>query len=115
MQSMDSSSSAFGIGDLDLATHKCSNLVPDMRTLVVHFAADGKSILYLNPEREGAAIYRIPWRDGKTTGGAQVAVKLPFAFRPGFSGNSYEFTKDLSTVIYARPGGQADLYLLSQQ
>jgi hypothetical protein len=115
MQSMDSSSSVFGIGELDPATHKCSNLVPNMRTLVVHFAADGRSILYLNPEREGAAIYRIPWRDGKTAGGAQVAVKLPFAFRPGFSGNSYEFTKDLSTVIYARPGGQADLYLLSQQ
>jgi serine/threonine protein kinase len=115
MQSMDSSSSAFGIGELDLATHKCSNLVPNMQTLVVHFAADGKSILYLNPERDGASIYRIPWRDGKTTGAAQVAVKLPFAFRPGFSGNSYEFAKDLSTVIYARPGGQADLYLLSQQ
>jgi hypothetical protein len=63
----------------------------------------------------GAAIYRIPWRNGKTEGAAQVAVKLPFAFRPGFSGNSYEFSKDLSTVIYARPGGQADLYLLSQE
>jgi hypothetical protein len=115
MQSLDSSSSVFGIGELDPATHKCSNLVPNMQTLVVHFAADDKSILYLNPERDGASIYRIPWRDGKTTGAAQVAIKLPFAFRPGFSGNSYEFAKDLSTVIYARPGGQADLYLLSQQ
>jgi hypothetical protein len=49
------------------------------------------------------------------TGPAQAAVKLPFAFRLGFSGNGYEFTKDLSTVIYARPGGQSDLYLLSQE
>jgi hypothetical protein len=86
-----------------------------MRTLVVHFSADGKSILYLTPGRGGATIYRQPWRDGKVTGPAQVAIKLPFDFRLGFSGNAYEFTKDLSTVIYARPGGQADLYLFSQQ
>ena len=115
MQSLDIGGSAFGIGELDLGTGKCSSLVRDMQTLVVHFAADGKSILYLNPQRDGAAIYSIPWRNGKTEGAAQVAVKLPFAFRPGFSGNSYEFSKDLSTVIYARPGGQADLYLLSQE
>jgi hypothetical protein len=44
-----------------------------------------------------------------------VALKLPFAFRQGYSGNAYEFSKDLSTVVYARPAGHADLYLLSQK
>jgi serine/threonine protein kinase len=104
-----------GISEFDLASHTCTNLVPDVKTLVVHFSSDGKSILYLSPGRDGSIIYRIPWHDGKLTGPAQVAVKLPFAFRLGFSGNGYEFTKDLSTVIYARPNGQADLYLLSRE
>jgi serine/threonine protein kinase len=104
-----------GISEVDLASHTCTNLVPDVKTLVVHFSSDGKSILYLSPGRDGSIIYRIPWHDGKLTGPAQVAVKLPFAFRLGFSGNGYEFTKDLSTVIYARPNGQADLYLLSRE
>ena len=31
-------------------------------------------------------------------------IKLPFGLRLGFSGNAYDFTKDLSNVIYARPG-----------
>jgi hypothetical protein len=44
-----------------------------------------------------------------------VAIKLPFAFRQGYGGNAYDFCKDLSTIVYARPGGQADLYLLSQR
>jgi len=104
-----------GIAEMDLVNHTCTNLIPDAETLVVHFSSDGRSILYLTPARDGATIYRIPWHDGKLTGPAQVAVKLPFAFRLGFSGNGYEFTKDLSTVIYARPGGQADLYLLRQE
>jgi hypothetical protein len=40
------------------------------------------------------------------------AVKLPFSFRVDYSGNAYDFSKDLSNVVYARPSGQADLYLL---
>jgi hypothetical protein len=31
------------------------------------------------------------------------------------NGNAYDFSGDLSTIVYARPGGHADLYLLSQQ
>jgi Tol biopolymer transport system component len=117
LTSMQSASAGgpVGIAEMDLRSHTCTTVLSDMRTLVVHFSADGKSILYLTPGRGGATIYRQPWRDGKVTGPAQVAIKLPFDFRLGFSGNAYEFTKDLSTVIYARPGGQADLYLLSQQ
>ena len=60
-------------------------------------------------------IYRQPWRDGKLTGPAQPAVKLPFTFRQGYAGNAYDFSKDLSTVVYARPNGQADLYLINQK
>jgi hypothetical protein len=44
-----------------------------------------------------------------------VAVKLPFAFPLLAGGNAYDFSSDLSTVVYARPAGQADLYLLIQK
>jgi hypothetical protein len=32
-----------------------------------------------------------------------------------FGGNAYDFSHDLSTFVYARPGGQHDLYFLSQK
>jgi|ERR1700693_937143 hypothetical protein len=60
-------------------------------------------------------VYRQPWLDGKLTGPVQVALKLPFAFSIVFSGNGYDFTRDLSTIVYSRPGGQHDLYFLSQK
>ena len=40
----------------------------------------------------------------------------PFAFPLSYhNGNAYDFSRDLSTIVYARPGGHADLYLLSQK
>jgi len=44
-----------------------------------------------------------------------VAFKLPFAFPQRFNGNAYDISDDLSKVVYARPGGQFDFYLLSQK
>src|ERR1700683_4463540 len=104
-----------GVSEFSLADRKCIPLLPELTTLIVHFSADGKSILYLGASHGETTIYRQPWHDGKLTGPAQVALKLPFAFRQGYSGNAYEFSKDLSTVVYARPSGHADLYLLSQK
>ncbi len=103
------------VSEYYLADHKCITLLPELSTLIVHFSADGKSILYLGASHGETTIYRQPWHDGKLTGPAQVALKLPFAFRQAYSGNAYEFSKDLSTVVYARPAGHADLYLLSQK
>jgi len=57
--------------------------------------------------------YRQAWRDGKIIGKPEVALKLPFAFPLFYHGNAYDFSRDLSTIVYVRPGGQADLYLLS--
>jgi len=102
-----------GIYELSVAGAKCTPLSPDLSTLMYHFSTDGKSFLYLSSTRGETVIYRQPWRDGKLTGPAQPAMKLPFAFRQGYAGNAYDFSKDLSTVVYARPGGQADLYRLS--
>jgi len=30
-------------------------------------------------------------------------------------GTTYDFSRDLSTIVYARPGNHTDLYLLSQK
>jgi Tol biopolymer transport system component len=112
LTSLNQGKQSAGVSEFSLADGKCIPLVPELNTLVVHFASDGKSILYFTPGRGESTIYRQPWHDGKLTGPAVPAVKLPFSFRVDYSGNAYDFSKDLSTVIYARPSGQADLYLL---
>jgi Tol biopolymer transport system component len=104
-----------GVGQISVSDGKCTVFMPELATLIVHSSPDGKSILYLSASRGETTIYRQPWRDGKLVGTAQPAIKLPFAFRQGYAGNAYDFSKDLSTIVYARPGGQADLYLLSQR
>jgi serine/threonine protein kinase/Tol biopolymer transport system component len=104
-----------GIYQLSLADNKCAALIPGALTFSALFAQDGKSFLYAVASRGEMTIYRQPWRDGKLTGPVQVALKLPFAFSIVFSGNGYDFTRDLSTIVYSRPGGQHDLYFLSQK
>jgi len=42
-------------------------------------------------------------------------LKLPFAFPLVTSGNAYDFSRDLSIVAYARPGGHAELYYLGNK
>jgi serine/threonine protein kinase len=104
-----------GIYGYSVAEKKCSPLVPGVVTFSILFARDGKSILYAIPSRRDVTIYRQNWQAGKVVGQPQVALKLPFAFPLVSGGNAYDITRDLSTVVYARPGGHADLYLLSQK
>jgi hypothetical protein len=42
-------------------------------------------------------------------------LTLPFAFPLVSGGNAYDYTRGLSTAVYARAGGHADLYLQSQK
>lgn len=56
--------------------------------------------------------YRQGWKDGALAGKPQVALKLPLAFPLEHKGNAFHFSRDLSTVVYARPGGQ-NLYFLT--
>jgi len=104
-----------GIYQLSLAERKCTSLLPGVLTFGLNFAPDGKSFLYAVPSRSDVTIYRQNWQAGKLLGQPQVALKLPFAFPLVSGGNAYDFSRDLSTVVYARPGGHADLYLLSQK
>ena len=91
-------------------------LLPGVETSGVAFARDGGSILYAVASRGEVTIYRQPWSDGKIIGKPQVALKVPFAFPLLYrTGNAYDFSRDLSTIVYAHAGGHADLYLLSQK
>jgi hypothetical protein len=105
-----------GIYEVSISEKKCISLVPGAVTNTVIFAHDGKSFLYAVAFRDGVKIFRQNWRDGKLIGVPQVALQVPFVFPLGYgTGNGYDFSRDLSTIVYARPGGHADLYLLSQK
>ncbi|MGB2667097.1 MAG: protein kinase [Candidatus Acidiferrum sp.] len=103
-----------GIYEVSIFDRRCITLIPGAVSMLI-FAPDGKSFLYTVASRGEVTIYSQPWRDGKLVGAPQVALKVPFAFPLGYYGNAYDFSRDLSTIVYARPGGHADLYLLSQQ
>ena len=104
-----------GIYEVSLSDRKCTPLLPGVSTFGVSFARDGKSFLYAVVSRGEVTIYRQPWSNGKLIGAPQAALKVPFVFPLYYGGNAYDFSRDLSTIVYARPGGHADLYLLSQK
>jgi serine/threonine protein kinase len=104
-----------GVYEFSIPERKCIPLLPGAATFQSVFARDGKSLLYAIPSEHEFTIYRVGWQGGKLTGLPQVAVKLPFAVPFSSGGNGYDFARDLSTVVYARRAGQADLYLLSQK
>jgi len=104
-----------GIYQLSLADLKCTVLVPGAVTFGVVTGKDGKSFSYAIPSQQDVTIYRQGWVDGKLVGKPHVALKLPFAFPLVSGGNAYDFSSDLSTIVYARAGGHADIYLLSQK
>jgi serine/threonine protein kinase len=104
-----------GIYEVSIPERKCIPLLPGASTSNPTFARDGKSFFYAIASRGDVTIYRQAWKDGKIVGAHQVALKVPFAFSQNYIGNAYDFSRDLSTIVYARPGGHADLYLLSQK
>lgn len=104
-----------GIFELSVTDKKCFPLVPDVVTFLPRFSSDGKSLLYTVSTRGEVTLYSRPWLDGKVTGTPRTVLKLPFAFAQRYGGNSYDIARDLSKIVYARPGGQFDLYLLSQK
>ena len=105
-----------GVYEVSLPEKRCIPLLPGTVTFTALFPRDGKSFIYALASHGEVAIYRQPWKDGKIIGTAQVALKLPFTFPLGYAtGNAYDVSRDLSTIVYARPGGHAELYLLSQK
>ena len=105
-----------GIYEVSIADRKCIQLLSGVVTFLPAFARDGKSFLYAVASRDEVTIFRQPWKNGKLNGAARIALRVPFAFPLDYGGgNTYDFSRDLSAIVYARPGGHADLYLLSQK
>ncbi len=105
-----------GIYEVSISDRKCIPLLPGVVTIYATMAHDGKSFLYAVASRGEVTIYRQPWKDGKTIGAPQVALKVPFPFPRWYADHAaYDFSRDLSTIVYAHPRGQANLYLLSQK
>jgi Tol biopolymer transport system component len=104
-----------GIYEVSVADKECIPLVPAVETTDVYFAPDSRSFLYAIASGANITIYRQGWKEGKLVGVPQIALKLPFAFPLFSNGNAYDFSNDLATIVYRRPGGNADLYLLSQK
>lgn len=104
-----------GIFELSIADKKCAPVVPNVVTFLPRFSCDGKFVLYTVSTRGEVTLYRLHWADGKVAGTPQTVLKLPFAFAQRYGGNAYDIARDLSKIVYARPGGQFDLYLLSQK
>lgn len=98
-----------------VADKKCTVLRPEIATYMAYFSPDGKSFLYSLAEHGETTIYRQPWRNGANVGAAVAALKLPFSLREDYGGNAFMFSLDLASLVYARPGGYADLYLLAQK
>lgn len=103
-----------GIYEVSISDRKCTFLIPET-TFGSVFARDGKSLLYQVASRSEVAIFRQPWKDGKLAGAARVALRVPFAFPLSNDTNASDFSLDLSTIVYARPGGNADLFLLTKK
>jgi serine/threonine protein kinase len=102
-----------GIYEVSTSDKKCTSLVPGVSTFFPQFSRDGKFVNYTVSARGEVALYRVPWSNGKVTGAAQLAWKLPFSFPQAYAGNAYDISHDLSKIVYVRPGGQFDIYLLS--
>ena len=103
-----------GIYAVSLADKTCVSVLPGVGALMNYFSPDGEAILY---EVQGAGettIYRLPWHEGKA-GQPTVALKLPFSIPVFYLGNASDFSRDLATVVFARPWGQAELYHVSSR
>jgi hypothetical protein len=99
---------------MSIATKEETMLLPEVSTFIVHVSEDRKSFLYGIEGSKETTFYRQGWEDGKLIGRPEVVLKLPFPIPFEIMGsNGYDFSRDLSTVVYTKPMQQADLYLVS--
>jgi serine/threonine protein kinase/Tol biopolymer transport system component len=105
-----------GIYQVSLAEKKRIPLLPGVITFGAHYSPDGRSVIYAISARGQVTFYRQTIDGDKAVGNPQLVLSLPFAFPFNyFSGNAFDFSPDLSTIVYLRLGGQADFFLLSQK
>ena len=102
-----------GLYQYSLRDKKCTVLKPGLASYFAQYARDGKSFLFENTIHGQTSILRQPWHDGEAVGEPQIVLTFPFAVREDFAGNAAAIAEDLSVMVYARPNGHEDLYLLS--
>jgi serine/threonine protein kinase/Tol biopolymer transport system component len=102
-----------GIYAIRVSTKELLPLVPGVPTQMVRVSPAGDSILYAVEGSKEINIYRAKLKEGKLIGDPEIAVKVPFAFSLELEGNGYDFSRDLSTLVFAEPNQTADLYKLS--
>ncbi|MGH9364879.1 MAG: hypothetical protein ACRD1B_06385, partial [Thermoanaerobaculia bacterium] len=102
-----------GICGYSLETDSCVVVMSGV-TDAISTSRDGRTLLYVVSGRGEMTFYQAAWSEGKLAGQPEVALRVPFSFPLwlGYFGNAFDFTRDLSTIVYARPAGQADLYFL---
>ncbi len=99
-----------GIYQIAIAARQCALLRPGVSTPTARFSADGGSFLYPLATHSEVTFYRQGWSEGKLVGEPAPALALPFPFGMFYPGNTYDFTRDLSSIVYARSSREADLY-----
>ncbi len=101
-----------GIYQMSLVDKRRELLMPKVATFLAHLSADQKSFVYAVAGKGEVTFYRQGWQNGKLIGTPQIALKIPFAFSLSYNGNAFDYSADLSKIVYVRPGGQHELYFL---
>jgi hypothetical protein len=104
-----------GLYQYSIAEKKCTTLKSGISTFLAMYSDDGKSYLYSLASHGQTTIFRQPWPNGTPIGPPVPALKLPFALREDYGGNAFTVSRDLSSLVYARPAAHDDLYLLTQK
>jgi Tol biopolymer transport system component len=104
-----------GLYQYSFADKKCMPLKRGIATYIAMFSGDGKAFYYSLASNGQTTIFRQPWRNGAPVGSPVPALKLPFALREDYAGNAFVVSRDLSSIVYARPGGHQDFFLMSRQ
>jgi Tol biopolymer transport system component len=104
-----------GLYQYSVADKKCTTLKSGIVSFMALYSPDGKSFLYSLAAHGETIIFRQPLHNGTPVGSPVPALKLPFSLREDYGGNAFAVSPDLSSVVYARPGGYDDLYFLSKK
>jgi hypothetical protein len=106
-----------GICAYALEEGSCLPVTPEITTSFMPTALDSDAVLYAVSGRGETIFYKAAWKDGTLVGQLEISLRVPLVFpeSQGYFGSSFDYTPDLSTIVYARPAGQADLYFLGSR
>jgi serine/threonine protein kinase/Tol biopolymer transport system component len=104
-----------GIYMYSVPDKKCTLLKAGIATYIVFFDHDGKSFYYSQAVPGETTIFRQPLRNGGISGTPVPALKMGFALREDYNGNDFAVSSDLSSIVFARPNGHQDLFLVSRK